>query len=50
MSEDMNGYKSVDYRLLVPPLIEATKELKRENDALKALVCLDHPTAQICIQ
>lgn len=29
-------------------LINSVKELKAENDALKQLVCLDHPTAEIC--
>jgi hypothetical protein len=33
---DNNGYKSVDYSKLAAPLIEAVKELKAENDALKA--------------
>ena len=29
-------------------LIQAIKELKIENDALKELICLDHPEADIC--
>ncbi|MFH1751636.1 MAG: tail fiber domain-containing protein [archaeon] len=29
-------------------LIKAIQELKAENDALKALVCLDHPNAEAC--
>jgi len=29
-------------------LIQAIKELKTENDALKELICLDHPEADIC--
>lgn len=48
LGEDINGYKTVDYRLLVAPLIESVKELKQENDQLKALLCLDHPDAVIC--
>jgi hypothetical protein len=35
VSTDNNGYKSVDYSSLVAPLIEAVKELKAENEALK---------------
>jgi hypothetical protein len=31
-----NGYLGVSYTSLVPVLIEAVKELKAENDALKA--------------
>lgn len=55
VSEDDKGYKSVDYSKLTPLLIEAVKELKKENEALKAqdkaikaLVCQDHPEAQVC--
>ena len=29
-------------------LVEAVKELKEENDALKAIVCKDHPEEAIC--
>jgi hypothetical protein len=28
--------------------IEAVKELKAQNDALKAIVCEDHPEEAIC--
>lgn len=35
VSEDDQGYKSVDYRYLVAPLIEAVKELKQQNEAQK---------------
>lgn len=52
---DEKGIKSVAYGNLVAPLIEAVKELKKENDSLKkenqdikSLLCLDHPTASIC--
>ncbi len=43
-----SGYLGVNYTSLVPVLIEATKELRAENEALKALVCLDHPDAKVC--
>ncbi len=59
---DSRGYKFVHYQKLVAPLIEAVKELaveneqkdaeimqlKAENDAIKALVCLDHPQVALC--
>ena len=69
VSEDAQGYKSVDYSKLTPLLIEATKaqqvqiELLKSQDeakqaqiesqqsqieALKALICQDHPEAEIC--
>jgi len=45
---DDNGYKSVSYEKLTAVLVEALKELKTENEALKALVCPDHTEAEIC--
>ena len=36
MDEEVDGFKTVNYDRLVPVLIEAVKELKSENDALKA--------------
>jgi hypothetical protein len=36
VSTDSEGYKSVAYDRLVAPLIEAVKNLKAENDVLKA--------------
>lgn len=48
VNTDKQGMKAVNYAGLVAPLIEAVKELKKENDSLKSLVCLDHPTAEIC--
>lgn len=33
---DTKGYKSIDYARLTPVLVEAIKELKKENDNLKA--------------
>ena len=35
---DEEGWKSIEYSHLVPVLIEAVKELKQENDELKAEV------------
>jgi len=35
VSEDTEGFKAIDYGRLVPLLIEAVKELKNENEALK---------------
>ena len=43
-----NGYLGVSYPSLIPVLIEAVKELKAENAALKILLCQDHPEAAIC--
>lgn len=48
VNTDKQGMKAVNYAGLVAPLIEAIKELKKENDSLKSLVCLDHPIAGIC--
>jgi hypothetical protein len=48
VSTDNKGYKSVEYANIVGVLIEAVKDLKVQNEALKALVCQDHPEAEIC--
>jgi hypothetical protein len=55
VSEDEQGYKAVNYSKLPLLTLQAVKELKAENDALKQtvaalkkLVCLDHPTAEVC--
>lgn len=55
VTTSQDGYKSVAYDKLIAPLIEAVKELRKENDFLKqenqdikSLVCSDHPTALIC--
>jgi hypothetical protein len=42
VSTDAQGYKSVNYAQLTPVLIEAIKELKAENEALKAGAAADH--------
>lgn len=33
---------------LIPLLVKSIQDLKEENDALKELLCLDHPEAEIC--
>jgi hypothetical protein len=38
----------VDYSSLTPLLVAAIQELKAQNDALKAIVCSDHPDANLC--
>jgi len=48
VSTDDNGYKGVDYDKMTAVLVEAVKELKAQNDALKAIVCQDHPEEAIC--
>jgi len=55
VSTDSDGYKSVAYGQLTAVLVEAVKELKAENaalraetQALKAIICEDHPEKAIC--
>ncbi|MDM8559105.1 tail fiber domain-containing protein [Candidatus Parabeggiatoa sp. HSG14] len=48
VSTDDEGYKSVSYENVTAVLVEAVKELKTQNDALKAIVCEDHPEKAIC--
>jgi len=47
VTKDEKGYR-VAYSEVVPLLVEAIKEQQREIDGLKNLVCLDHPSAEIC--
>ncbi len=42
------GYKGVSYGNMTAVLVEAVKELKSQNDALKTIVCKDHPEEAIC--
>ena len=42
VSTDAQGYKAVNYAQLTPVLLEAIKELKTENDAIKAQNEADH--------
>jgi len=46
---DYDGYYMVK-EISSWKLIKAIQELKEENDALKEMLCLDHPEAHICIQ
>jgi hypothetical protein len=48
VSTDSEGYKSLAYDKMTAVLVEAVKELKAQNDALKAIVCEDHPEKAIC--
>lgn len=48
VTEDGDGFKRVSYEHIPMLLLQGIKELKAENDALKALVCADHPEAEIC--
>jgi len=43
--EDYITYTDPGFKYI---LIQAIKELKAENDALKEIVCLDHPEAEAC--
>jgi hypothetical protein len=45
---DKDGYKSIAYSDLVAPLIQAVQEQQQQIDALKAIVCKDHPSEEIC--
>ncbi len=48
VTQDKEGIKGVEYANMTAVLVEAIKELKKENSDLKALICMDHPTATIC--
>lgn len=39
---------AMDYTAIIPVTVEAIKELKAENEALREIVCLDHPEVKIC--
>ncbi len=45
---DQEGYKSVKYANIVPLLVETIKVQGAQIKALTALVCEDHPNAEIC--
>ncbi len=45
---DSRGMKSVSYATLVAPLINAVKELDRENRMLKDYLCKQDPAAPFC--
>ena len=38
VSEDQEGYKSINYGKIVAALVEAVKELKTQNEELKAKI------------
>lgn len=53
--KEVSDFKTYQGHALSFILVNAVKELKMENDtlkqkvdSLKALVCLDHPTAPVC--
>jgi len=48
VSTDEKGFKGVEYDKMTAVLVEAVKELKGQNEALKAIVCKDHPRELIC--
>ncbi len=48
VTTNTKGYKSIDYDKITAVLVEAVKELKTQNDALKTIVCQDHPEETIC--
>jgi hypothetical protein len=48
VSTDEKGFKAVAYDEMSAILVEAVKELKAQNDALKTIVCKDHPGELIC--
>jgi len=55
VSTDNNGYLTLRYTEIIPPIIKAIQEqqtqikiLSDENKSLKELVCLDHSSADIC--
>jgi len=48
VSTDDKGFKGVEYDKMTAVLVEAVKELKAQNDALKTIVCKDHPGELIC--
>jgi len=47
VSEGEDGYLMVS-EVNHWKLVKAVQELKAENDALKELVCEDHPEAEVC--
>ncbi|MDO7877159.1 tail fiber domain-containing protein [Hymenobacter sp. ASUV-10] len=46
VSTDAEGYKAVNYAQLTPVLLEAIRELKADNDALRADAATDHAALQ----
>ncbi len=50
VTEDAEGYKYVSYPMLTPVLIEAVKELKAENDTLKAELAQQQAALDLLVQ
>ncbi len=48
--KNVNQFYNMQYDRLTALLVEAVKDLKKQNDSLKTLVCQDHPDADICIE
>jgi len=48
VTTDNNGYKGISYEKIVPVLTSAIQEQQKEIESLKTMVCLDHPSADIC--
>ena len=62
LTKDSDGYYSLRYNDFIAPVVKSLQEistttddmseriqkLEKENNELKSLVCLDHPTAEIC--
>lgn len=48
VSEDNDGYLSFDMHPILVAMVNSVKELKAENDALKAVVCELKPEAELC--
>ena len=42
------GYKGISYEKIVPVLTSAIQEQEKKIEQLKAIVCLDHPLAEVC--
>jgi hypothetical protein len=50
VSTDAEGYKAVNYAQLAPVLLEAIRELKADNDALRADAATDRAARQLQLQ
>ncbi|MFZ3054906.1 MAG: tail fiber domain-containing protein, partial [Minisyncoccales bacterium] len=48
VTTDTNGYKGISYEKIVPVLTSAMQEQQKEIEQLKEIVCLDHPSVEVC--